>query len=91
MRHNLSSDFNFFVGHNIKIWRELKSLKQSYVATRLGISKATLSNIENGKIDITISRAKKISELFGITFEDLLVDPFNKISSNRNFQQKLDG
>jgi transcriptional regulator with XRE-family HTH domain len=54
------------VGNNIRKWRLSKNYKQGLLAQKLGISRGALSNIENGKTDITISRLCEIAELLGV-------------------------
>lgn len=63
------------IGHNIKKWRELKEIKQELLAKKLKITSAALSNIENGKIDITIRRIEQIAEELQIDFSFLLSSP----------------
>jgi transcriptional regulator with XRE-family HTH domain len=60
------------VGTNIKLWRERKSIKQEVMAKTLGISTVALSNIENNKSDITISRLVQIANTLEINPSILL-------------------
>lgn len=47
------------IGSNIKKIRELKNFNQNYVATALGISQKSYSNIEKSKNKITIELVQK--------------------------------
>jgi transcriptional regulator with XRE-family HTH domain len=50
----------------IKKLREEKNYTQQYVAGELGIDCATYSRMENGKIDLTISRLIRIAKIFHV-------------------------
>ena len=63
------------IGHNIKRWREFKEVKQEKLAKRLKITSAALSQLENGKTDITVSRIEQIAEVLEIDFSLLLSSP----------------
>jgi transcriptional regulator with XRE-family HTH domain len=63
------------IGHNIKRWREFKEVKQEQLAKRLKITSAALSQLENGKTDITVSRIEQIAEVLDIDFSLLLSSP----------------
>ncbi len=56
----------------IKQLRKKDNLTQEFLASSLGISRPTYVQIEQGAKDITISEAKKLAGIFGISFEDFL-------------------
>ncbi|MEB2777328.1 helix-turn-helix transcriptional regulator [Algoriphagus sp. D3-2-R+10] len=61
------------VGENLKKIREDKAgLRQEDVAKALGISTKAYSNIENNIADITLTRLKELSDIFGVTPEFIL-------------------
>jgi transcriptional regulator with XRE-family HTH domain len=64
----------------IKRLRERKNYTQQYVADELGINCATYSRIENGKIDLTISRLIRIAKIFHIDPEYFFQKDLNKIT-----------
>gem|GEM_PF-944061 len=66
---------NTFIGHNIKKWRMFKGMKQETLASLLGVSKSTVSQTENGKIDITVSRIEEIANHLNINPMQLLSSP----------------
>lgn len=72
------------IGENIKKWREFKSVKQEALASRLGISKAALSHMENGKTDITISRIEQIANILQIDLEQLLATSQQLMNVNKS-------
>lgn len=48
-------------GESLKIMRELQELSQADLAKLTGIAQATLSAIENGKINLGVERAKVLA------------------------------
>ena len=60
--HNYSNEeFLMAFGLNLKTIRKAKNLKQYHIADRCGIHKNNYTNIERGKRNITISKAKAIA------------------------------
>lgn len=49
------------VGESVRILRELQELSQSQLAERSGIPQATLSAIENGRVNLGVERAKMLA------------------------------
>lgn len=61
------------VGDNIKEIREFeKNFKRSFVAQQLGITERAYANIENNIADITLSRLKRIADIFECSPEYIL-------------------
>ena len=56
----------------IKEQRKKRNLTQEFLASALGISRPTYIQIELGKKDLTITEAKKLSEIFDIPLESFL-------------------
>lgn len=54
------------LGKFIRQWRLSKNYKQYLLAHKLDMSRAALSNIENGKTDISISRLYEIAMLLDV-------------------------
>jgi len=50
--------------------RKKNNLTQEFLASELGISRPTYVQVEQGKRDLTIMEAEKLSSIFGISFED---------------------
>ncbi len=50
------------VGESVRILRELQELSQSRLAALTGISQATLSAIENGRVNLGVERAKVLAK-----------------------------
>jgi transcriptional regulator with XRE-family HTH domain len=49
------------VGESVRIIRELQELSQSQLAALTGISQATISAIENGRVNLGVERAKVLA------------------------------
>jgi len=60
------------LGRKIKALRKKHGFSQEYVAKQLGISRPTYMDIESGKRELTISRAKRIASVFSMELGDLL-------------------
>lgn len=52
--------------------RKRHRLSQEYLASKLGISRPTYMQIEDGKRDLTITEARNLSDLFGLSLNDFL-------------------
>lgn len=63
------------IGINIRKWRELKGIKQEQLATKLGITKAALSNIENDKTDVSLHRIEDIARCLDLDVMKLFLNP----------------
>lgn len=58
------------VGRKISRIREIKGIKQEYLATELGVSQQTISKIEQSE-DVEDSTLEKIANALGITIEGI--------------------
>ena len=56
----------------IKALREQNKFSQEYLAEKLGVSRPTYIQIENGKRDITVPEAKKLASIFSLSLESFL-------------------
>ncbi|MCF6148228.1 MAG: DUF4065 domain-containing protein [Candidatus Kuenenia sp.] len=56
----------------IQRMRKKHNLTQEYLASKIGVSRPTYIQIEHGEKDLTISAAKVLADIFGISFEDFL-------------------
>jgi transcriptional regulator with XRE-family HTH domain len=60
------------VYENIKKFRELKSVTRESIASDLGMSLSGYSKLERGEVDITLSKVDRISQILGVSLEQLL-------------------
>jgi transcriptional regulator with XRE-family HTH domain len=60
-----------FIGQKIKKLRELKNLTQSHVANELGITQSAYSKLETGETEITFQKLTRISEILGMSPEEI--------------------
>ena len=56
----------------IRQLRKKHNLSQEYLASKLSISRPTYMQIEEGKRDLTITEARNVSDLFGLSLNDFL-------------------
>lgn len=71
------ADYKMQLGQNIRIWRDVKGIKQEDLAKKLGITAAALSQIENNITHLTLSRLEDLADIFGIKPEQLFTPPRN--------------
>ncbi len=50
-----------FVGESVRILRELQELNQTQLSELTGIPQATISAIENGRVNLGVERAKVLA------------------------------
>ena len=73
------------VGNNIRTIRTRKGIERKEAASGLGITIQAYGEIENGHVDLNISRLFEISNLFQVTFSEILNvsgDTMNYTSQN---------
>jgi len=56
----------------LKTLREQYKFSQEYIADKLGLSRPTYMQIEKGERELTISEAKKLASIFGLSLEDFI-------------------
>lgn len=52
--------------------RKKHDLTQDFLASKIGVSRPTYVQIEQGKRDLTITEARKLADIFGIVFDDFI-------------------
>lgn len=66
---------NLQIGNNIRKWRSLKGFKQITFSVLIGVSKTTLSKIENNKSNISLALLQKMATCLNIKTTQLFSDP----------------
>ena len=56
----------------LKMYRQFKHLTQKDVAVHLNVPHSAISDIENGKRDVTVGELKILSNLYGRSVEEIL-------------------
>lgn len=56
----------------LSAWRQAVGLTQQELAEKAGVRKATISEIENGKLDPRLSTLEKISDVLGLGIDDIV-------------------
>ena len=57
--------------NKIEAIRTERGIRQDELAKALGVSRQTISSLENGRYNPSITLAYKIAKLFGMTIEDV--------------------
>ena len=52
--------------------RKKHNLTQDFLASKIGVSRPTYVQIEQGERDLTITEARKLADIFGIVFDDFV-------------------
>lgn len=60
------------LGQRIRNYRESRGLSQKKLARRLGVSRPTISQIENGERKICAEELQKLADIFNISIADLM-------------------
>ena len=63
------------VGERIKELRQKAGLTQAELAEKLGFQPQTVSNWENGKTFPDVMQIKKIEDLYGVSYVDIIFCP----------------
>ena len=53
--------------------RSQRGIRQEELAKRLGVSRQTISSLENGRYNPSILLAHKIARYFGLTIEEVFI------------------
>lgn len=56
----------------LKVYRNFKHLTQKDVASHLSVPHSAISDIENGKRDVTVGELKILSHLYGRSVEEIM-------------------
>lgn len=64
--------FTYMLGEFVQQLRKKHDLTQEYLASKIGVSRPTYVQIEQGERDITITEARKLAEVFDIPFESFI-------------------
>jgi len=60
------------LGRNLKRIRKEKGISQGDIVRSLGMDRAFISNIENGKTNPTLATIAKLAKALGVPIEDLI-------------------
>ena len=59
--------------NRIEELRNAKGVRQEELARELGVSRQTISSLENGRYNPSILLAHKVAVFFGLTIEDVFI------------------
>ncbi len=59
--------------NKIEVLRRARGVRQEELARAMGVSRQTISSLENGRYNPSIMLAHKIARYFGMTIEEVFV------------------
>lgn len=59
-------------GDNMKKIRLVNGMSQGDICRKLGLDRAYISNVENGKQNLTLSTMEKVAKVLGVSVDQLL-------------------
>ncbi|MBQ3427505.1 MAG: helix-turn-helix transcriptional regulator [Clostridia bacterium] len=59
--------------NRIEEMRSSRGIRQDELAAELGVSRQTISSLENGRYNPSIMLAHRIAEYFGMTIEEIFI------------------
>jgi DNA-binding XRE family transcriptional regulator len=86
-------NLNDLIASNIKDIRLENGFSCEYVANQLGITKGAYSNMENGKVEITIARLENVATILNVPMEKLipLKKAITQISNGSGYNVSQEG
>lgn len=69
------------IGKKLKEIRQNKNFTQKFVATSVGVNTSHISNIENGKVKISLTTLVNVCNTLGTTVDYVLKNEYNDTSS----------
>lgn len=82
------TDYRTFLGNNLRSLRLACGYTQNTVAAALGIARPTYSYYETGKTSPDVETLTKLSRMFGVSFEQLVVPEEKPDVSPRRLRAK---
>lgn len=77
------------IGHNIRMIRLHKGLKQVEVARKIGLCPTALSNIENGRLHVTLSKLLKLKIVLDCHMADFFDDEHGYLELENRLYKSL--
>src|SRR5919112_2069649 len=78
-----------FIGLRVKTEREDLEMSQATLAEHLGLTRTSITNIENGQQKVQLHALFQIAEVFGIPVLDLLPTSSNQAAVKERHLKKL--
>lgn len=66
--------------------RKVRGINQEELAKALGVSRQTISSLENGRYNPSIELAYKLSKYFGMTIEEVFILKSRKKAGNERLE-----
>ena len=77
------------ISKNLKKFRKLSNLTQEQLAERMNLTRQAISNWENDKSQPDIQSIEKLSEVFGISVEEMIYGDTKKVGVDENTENKI--
>jgi len=89
-----SEQYKKIVGENIKFWRNIRGLKQNFVAKKLNVKQSYISQLETGKFAPSFDFLQKLADILQVEIEDLIThqpyrDLVMKLYEDKNLNPPL--
>lgn len=66
-------------GVSLPVARKIANITQKQLANELGVSESTVQNWEKGKSEPTVSQARKIGEVCGVDWDEIIFLPSDTV------------
>jgi transcriptional regulator with XRE-family HTH domain len=73
--HKQNKEYKIKIGANVRLWRNLRGLKQKDLAEKVDYSESTISNIENDSLPPTLHQMEDIAAALQINIIQLFSEP----------------
>lgn len=89
-----SEQYKKIVGENIKFWRNIRGLKQNFIAKKLNVKQSYISQLETGKFAPSFDFLQKLADILQVEIEDLIThqpyrDLVMKLYEDKNLNPPL--
>jgi putative transcriptional regulator len=72
-KNDIDCERGMFVKNRIEFIRKELGIRQDELAKSMGVSRQTISSLENGRYNPSIMLAYKIARYFNMTIEDIFI------------------
>ena len=67
-----SEQYKKIIGENVKFWRNIRGLKQSFIAKKINVKQSYISQLETGKFAPSLDYLHKLADILQVEIEDLI-------------------
>ena len=77
------------ISKNLKKFRKLNNLTQEQLAEKMNLTRQAISNWENDKSQPDVQSIERLSEIFGISVEEMIYGDAKRVGINENNENKI--